>query len=67
LLKFQSKLFQDDIKSIDDAADAKEQNPQDQVDPEILPDLSFVKINGQRRDEKSDDDLNNFIVHAILL
>jgi hypothetical protein len=53
---------------MDNAADAKEEHPQSQVDPEILRDLvALVQVDGQRWDEKSDDNFYYLVIHVILL
>ena len=36
------------------------------VDPEIVVDGAFLHVDGERGDEKSDDDLQNFVIHFFL-
>lgn len=36
------------------------------VDPEIVVDGTFLHVDGERGDEKSDDDLQNFVIHFFL-
>jgi hypothetical protein len=68
ICQLQFGLFQDDVQGVHYPADTEEQNPQHQVDPEIFGDLvALVNVDCQRRNEQSEDDLQYFIIHGILL
>jgi hypothetical protein len=62
-----SILFQDEPECMDNAADAEQENPQSEVDPEIFCDLTFMKVDGQRGNEKCDDNFKNLVIHSMLL
>jgi hypothetical protein len=57
-------FYQNDIEGIGNTANAGQHKPQHQVDPEILRDLiTLVQIDCQGRDEKSENDFYNLVIH----
>jgi len=50
---------------VDHAGETADEGGND-VDPEIVVDGTFLHVDGERGDEKSDDDLQNFVIHFFL-
>jgi len=56
------KLLEDHPQGVDDAGQTAEKGGYD-VNPEIVIDLAVLHVDGERGDEKSNDDLQNFVIH----